>query len=291
VRECVKPLVESSIMLYEDVTRTLRPIPAKPHYTFNLRDLSKVIQGVLRVQPSQLTGRPALLHLWWHECLRTFSDRLVDGDDRAWLRDKLLELGRVHWKGGDLKIRDDDLDAGKLVYAAFSTSIADVGDRGAGASYGRVLHASDTLPPVLHAYLEEYTSSVGPMPLVFFPDAIEHVCRLARVLSAPRGSAMLVGVGGSGKQSLTRFASFACGQKCFQIELRKGYSAADFREDLKGLYVSAGGEGVDVTFLFCDSQIVSETLLEDVDSLLNSGEVRSPLIAADGATPFSTRAR
>ena len=45
VRECVKPLVESSIMLYEDVTRMLRPIPAKPHYTFNLRDLSKVIQG------------------------------------------------------------------------------------------------------------------------------------------------------------------------------------------------------------------------------------------------------
>ena len=168
-------------------------------------------------------------------------------------------------------------------YAAFSTNLADVGDRGAGASYGRVLHASDTLPPLLHAYLEEYTSSIGPMPLVFFPDAIEHVCRLARVLSAPRGSAMLVGVGGSGKQSLTRFASFVCGQKCFQIELRKGYSAADFREDLKGLYVTAGGEGVDVTFLFCDSQIVSETLLEDVDSLLNSGEVQAPLIAADGA--------
>jgi len=49
VRECVKPLVESSIMLYEDVTRTLRPIPAKPHYTFNLRDLSKVIQGWLHL--------------------------------------------------------------------------------------------------------------------------------------------------------------------------------------------------------------------------------------------------
>ena len=108
---------------------------------------------------------------------------------------------------------------------------------------------------LLAAYLDEYTASVGPMPLVFFPDAIEHICRLARILSAPRGSAMLVGVGGSGKQSLTRFAAFISGQQCVQIELRKGYSHSDFRDDLRAMYTTAGADGVDLTFLFCDSQV------------------------------------
>ena len=64
-----------------------------------------------------------------------------------------------------------------------------------------------------------------------------------------------------------------CGQSCHTIELRKGYSAADFREDLKALYLIAGGEGQHLTFLFTDAQVVTEALLEDIDSMLNSGEV------------------
>lgn len=47
---------------------------------------------------------------------------------------------------------------------------------------------------------------------------------------------MLVGVGGSGKQSLTRFASFVSDTTCISIELTRNYSLAEFREDLKKLY-------------------------------------------------------
>ena len=78
------------------------------------------------------------------------------------------------------------------------------------------------------------------MNLVFFADAVVHVARIGRVLRQPRGNAMLVGVGGSGKQSLTRVASFVAGYECIQIEINRGYGLAEFREDIKKLMVRKG---------------------------------------------------
>lgn len=67
-------------------------------------------------------------------------------------------------------------------------------------------------------------------------DAILHVCRIHRVLMQPRGNALLVGVGGSGRKSLSRLATYVAEQKCFSIEISKGYRISEFREDLKSLY-------------------------------------------------------
>ena len=88
----------------------------------------------------------------------------------------------------------------------------------------------------LERFLVEYNSSSNkPMGLVFFQDAVDHIASIARVLRQPRGNALLVGVSGSGKQSLTRFAAALEGFTCMQLEPTKAYSLTDFREDLKVL--------------------------------------------------------
>ena len=102
---------------------------------------------------------------------------------------------------------------------------------------------------------------------------VVNIIRIARVVRQPRGNALLVGVGGTGKQSLTRLASHICGYRCFQIELTRGYNYEAFHEDLKKLYDMAGIAGEDTVFLFTDTQIVMEEFLEDINNMLNSGEV------------------
>lgn len=123
--------------------------------------------------------------------------------------------------------------------------------------------------------LSEYNEFPGqvPMDIVLFRDAIEHVCRAVRVLRQPRGNMLLIGIGGSGRQSLAKLASFICLYTVFQIEISKNYKRAEFREDLKRLYNQAGVSNKETSFIFVDTQVVEESFLEDINNILSSGEV------------------
>ena len=74
------------------------------------------------------------------------------------------------------------------------------------------------------------------------------------------GNAMLIGVGGSGKQSLTRMAAFVGNMACLSIEINRGYGIREFREDIKKFMIKTGVEGLDTVFLFTDSQVLSITI-------------------------------
>jgi hypothetical protein len=96
------------------------------------------------------------------------------------------------------------------------------------------------------------------MNLVLFDDALEHLTRIHRVIRMDQGHALLVGVGGSGKQSLCRLASFAAGCDVFEITLSRGYGESSFRDDLKILYNKLGMENKKTVFLFTDQHVAEE---------------------------------
>merc|ERR1719377_420260 len=126
-----------------------------------------------------------------------------------------------------------------------------------------------------YEYLNRY-NEVNPaksMNLVLFDDALRHLMRITRTIQQKRGSAMLVGVGGSGKQSLTRLSSFTSRQMCFQITITKNYNDNALFEDLRALYVRAGQKGEPVTFLFTDAEVKNEGFLEYMNSILPTGEI------------------
>ena len=79
--------------------------------------------------------------------------------------------------------------------------------------------------------LDDYNKQkkVLPMDIVLFTDAIIHVSRIYRVLNMKRGHALLVGVGGSGRHSLTRLSAFISNMNVDQLEIKKDFTIKDFR--------------------------------------------------------------
>jgi len=123
----------------------------------------------------------------------------------------------------------------------------------------------------LDKYNEEFPSK--RMELVLFEDALRHMLRISRLIEMPRGSGLLVGVGGSGKQSLTRLASYISRATCFQITLTKQYNRSALMDDIRTLYKNAGHKRKPTTFLFTESEIKDEVFLETINSILSTGEV------------------
>lgn len=78
IKQLAKLITKATIDLYNLVITKMLPTPAKIHYLFNLRDISKVFQGLLRCHQDYHVSKQTMLRLWIHESFRVFSDRLID---------------------------------------------------------------------------------------------------------------------------------------------------------------------------------------------------------------------
>ncbi|XP_034084207.1 dynein heavy chain 11, axonemal [Gymnodraco acuticeps] len=261
VQRSAASVVQAAISLHHKMVHSFLPTAIKFHYTFNLRDLSNVFQGILLARPDSVGESTDLALLWLHESCRVYSDRLVDDKDLQLFRKLQMETVHVCFEG----LEDKKVTQQPLLYCHFA-------QKGNEASYAPVADWT-ALRSVLTDALESYNELNAAMDLVLFEDAMEHVCRISRILESPRGHGLLVGVGGSGKQSLTRLAAYISSVEVFQITLTKGYSIQDLKTDLAGLFLKTGVKNQRVALLLTDAQIPDERFLVIINDLLASGEI------------------
>ena len=93
-------IIGSTIELYNKIqtSKELLPTPAKSHYIYNLRDLSKVFQGITKANYRSCSSDNDLIKLWAHECSRVFKDRLISIEDQTFFDSLLKDIIRVSFK-------------------------------------------------------------------------------------------------------------------------------------------------------------------------------------------------
>ena len=97
---------------------------------------------------------------------------------------------------------------------------------------------------IVQTSIDEYNQvNKAQLSLVIFRYVLEHLSKICRVLKSPGGNALLVGVGGSGRQSLTRLGGYMAGMTTFQPEISKAYGVTEWREDIKLVLKGAGAQG------------------------------------------------
>lgn len=257
-------ITSMTLQLYNNIVKTLPATPTKFHYIFNLRDLSRIYEGLSRVTSDRFTDVDSVIRLWRNEVTRVFADRMHDEVDKANVTDLIVKEIQDNFPAsaehalsnpllfgdfGDLKpdVEDDHVYLG--LYEDF------------GPDYGGV-----------RTIVEEWMLT-HKFDLVMFDMALDHLLRIVRVISLPRGHCLLVGVGGSGKQSLTRLAAAIKEMEVFEIVVSRGFNEDSFRMELQKLYMKVGVDNKKVVFLFTDNHVKEEGFLELINNMLASGMV------------------
>ena len=246
-------ILNAVLSIHKRISTVFVPTAVKFHYIFNMREISNIFQGLLAADKEMSTNLD-LANLIQHECQRVYGDRMMTKEDVDSYNKITNEIINKEFNE---KIENN-------LFTKFAKGLND----------GR--YAKTTVDPIrkiLEEGLNNYNDVNSQMNLVLFEDAVKHVCRINRVLEFNRGNIVLVGVGGSGKQSLSKLASYLANRNIYQISMKKGYGVLDFKTDLASLFIKCGLKKQQITFLITESHLVDEKMLIVINDFLASGDV------------------
>ena len=220
----VPSLTKLTMKMYKMVSKEFLPLPRKSHYLFNLRDMMKVLQGILAVPPAKyeatMDNKVKMLKLWVHENLCVYYDRLVDEKDEGLflklMNSCLIEEMKIQTK--ELFDGDENWRVAQLIFGNFLEPHAVI------KNYCEI-EDKPKFKALIHEYIDEFNAlAKNKLDIVLFEDALNLLARINRILNQPFGNALLVGLGGSGRHSLTRLATYMQDFHLFEIEMDRDFS-------------------------------------------------------------------
>ena len=258
ITDGVDRIVEGSLILHEEVARKFLPSAVKFTYNWSLRELTNSFQGLCLMKPTQFTTYVDVVSLWVHENTRAISDRFFTMAEvelfEGHLRDVLKKVMNVP--------NPDDFVNVAPLFATFCQQPF--------GTYQRVANM-EALQVVVDNKLVEYNETFAIMDLVLFAQAAGHIARIARIVSQPGGNAMLIGVGGSGKQSLSRVAAFIAGMEVRQLQITGNFKVDDLLENFREMFKLSGVKNIPIMFLMTDAQVIDDRFLIYINSILATG--------------------
>lgn len=274
----VNQIVGATLKVYYAIVGALKATANKCHYVFNLRDLSRLCAGCSMLRKESVDNKRMFAKVWFHESMRVFHDRLINADDRDWLYQRMSEATVEYFKDAldqifELYQNDDGqltLDcANKIIFGTYFHNEVEGGE----PRYEEIA-SWQKYSEIVQNHMDEYNATHQiKLNIVLFTYALLHLNRICRIITMPSGSGLLIGLGDSGRRSLTQIAAFICKQTVFQPDVSHGYSFKHWREDVKKVLRASGGSGNNAIFLLSDNEIVEENFLTDVSCLLSLGEV------------------
>lgn len=268
LRQLVEPLTNICVEIYENASRSFLPLPGKSHYLFNLRDLSKVVQGITSVpvkcfeKVDNLYSKVAMLvH---YEAEAVFSDRFVSLEDRRSFSQYVKSsIGKFLRKSYDSLVEE----------APFYTFGNFMEMHDVSKQYD-VITDREKLKEKIQAYIDEYNEiSKKKINILLFEEAIEKLTKYNRIISREYGHGLFIGLGGDGRKTLSRLASYMQDFALEEPETKKSIPSADWLEYLKEAFKKTGVEERPTVLLLTDSQLDKDAFYEDINNILNIGEV------------------
>ncbi|TRY83670.1 hypothetical protein DNTS_027964 [Danionella cerebrum] len=249
----IHQLAGSLVQVYEQVKARFS-VDDHSHYLFTPCLLTQWVLNLLRYDLSGgKSSVDSVLEVVAYEARRLFRDRIVSSKDLSVFDNILSSVIRGDWGSDAL----DNLTGQAL------------------PPHGKPLgHLnSNDFTQIIQKGLVQYARDNRELDVLLFPEVLDFLSRVDRVLSSPGGSMLLAGRSGVGRRTATSVVSHMHGAMLFTPKVSRLYSLKQFKTDLKTVMQTAVLEGQQVVLLLEDHQFVHPSFLEMVNSLLSSGEV------------------
>ena len=289
-----------------------QPTPIKFHYNFNMREMSRTFQGVFAIseylnilKKSKINSKDMvysvdtlLLILWKHEATRVFCDKLRDLEDKNEYNNILEEVIKTNLPGMENitdKLMEEHLFCDYLRPVEINENGVEI--------YPKIVELitdMNKVREITYNVMQEMKSDRKKkhVDIVLFDDCLKYLIRVTRIIQTQQGSAMLVGVGGSGKQSLTRLAAEVSrhsivqmtSDRCDKLEEIKNEFRTIYNE-IAATYNPATGKIPKYTFLMTDAELKLESFLETVSSFLATGDIPNLFLKKEDQQQINANAR